>query len=611
MKLGILPISLIGLAVVTGIGYAVVEGGLFRGEETVEIQGAEVRLGDLRISETVRANLEASNAAILRCEIERGGTILFLEEEGKQVEVGDLVCELDVSEMVDRGVEQEITVNRSRADLTKAEEQFAIQEIQNLTDLAKAQLELRFAEMDLEKYVGREKVGSDGTAGTVLSGWQHEIKGLDETILLREQEMTQAKKELEFTRELVSRDFAAQNDLEQDELSYERARIAKGQAEREKALTLEYAHERRLEELRQAIETSERDLQKTERQARARLADYQADMDSARFTLAREEDKLTKIGEQVGKAKIYAPVSGIVVYAREKSRWGSGDPIDEGTSVRERQDIISIPQAGGMIAEAKLHETSLKKVQVGQKCLVRVDAQPGELYEGRVDFVAQLPDSGSYWSNPNQRVYRSMIALDGGGEGLRPGMSCNIEILVEDLTNVLFVPRQCVFFDGRETVVFLRKAGETTRRVVRVGQDNAQWVMIEEGLKEGDVVLLAPPSDFKPEGVSPGAPEDGPAAEKVEGSPAGGASGRSPGGSRGGYSGAGGARAGAAGGRGSSAGSGKSAGGRPSGAAGGRPSGAAGGRPSGAKSSAGTGGRPSGSSSGGARSGQAAGKGGK
>ncbi|MDE0903097.1 MAG: efflux RND transporter periplasmic adaptor subunit [Planctomycetota bacterium] len=608
MKLGILPMSLIGLVVVTGIGYAVVKGGLFRGEETVEIQGAQVRLGDLRISETVRANLEASNAAILRCEIERGGTILFLEEEGKQVEVGDLVCELDVSEMVDRGVEQEITVNRARADLTKAEEQFAIQEIQNLTDLAKAQLELRFAEMDLEKYVGREKLGSDGAAGTVLSGWQHEIMGLDEAIMLREQELTQAKKELEFTRELVSRDFAAQNDLEQDELSYERARIAKGQAEREKALTLEYAHERRLEELRQAIETSDRDLQKTERQARAHLADYQADMDSARFTLAREEDKLTKIGEQIGKAKIYAPVSGIVVYARERSRWGSGDPIDEGTSVRERQDIISIPQAGGMIAEAKLHETSLKKVQVGQKCLVRVDAQPGELYEGRVDFVAQLPDSGSYWSNPNQRVYRSMIALDGGGEGLRPGMSCNIEILVEDLTNVLFVPRQCVFFDGRETVVFRREAGETTRRVVRVGQDNAQWVMIEEGLKEGDVVLLAPPSDFKPEGVSPGAPEDGPAAEKVEGSPAGGASGRSPGGSRGGYS--GGAQAGSArgmgassGGRGSSAGSEKSGGGRPSGGTGGRPSEA--------KSNAGTGGRPSGSSSGGARSGQAAGKGGK
>lgn len=521
MKIGVLPSALIGLGLVASLGYGIVEQGWFRGEEAVKIQGAVVRRGPMRISETVRANLEASNAAVLRCEIERGATILFLEEEGKQITAGDLVCELDVTEMVDRGVEQEITVNRAKASLTKAEEQFAIQEIQNLTDLAEARLELRFAQMDLEKYVGREKVGPDGTAGSVLSGWQHEIQGLDEGILLREQELTQALKELEFTRELVRNDFAAQNELEQDELSYERARIARRQAVREKALTLEYAHERRLEELQQAIETRQRDYQKTERQARARLADYQADMDSARFTLSREEDKLTKINSQVGKSKIYAPVSGILVYARERSRWGNGDPIEEGTSVRERQDIISIPQAGGMIAEAKLHETSLEKVQVGQKCLIRVDAQPGRLYEGLVEFVAQLPDSGSYWSNPNQRVYRALIALDVGGEGMRPGMSCSVEILIEDLEDVLFVPRQCVFFDGRETIVFLRARGDSIRRVVDVGQDNAQWVIIHKGLEEGDVVLLAPPADFKPEGSSPGVTGDGPRAIKAPGSGAG------------------------------------------------------------------------------------------
>jgi RND family efflux transporter MFP subunit len=398
--------------------------------------------------------------------------------------------------------------------------------------------------------VGREESGTNGAPGGVVSEWQHEIQGLDEDILLREQELAQAKKELEFTRELVDNDFAAQNELEQDELSYERARIAKGQAEREKSLTLQYDHVRRLEELRQAIETRKRDLQKTERQARAHLADFQADMDSARFTLAREVDKLTKIGKQVGKAKLYAPVDGILVYARERSRWGSGDPIEEGTQVRERQDIISIPQAGGMIAEAKLHETSLKKVQVGQKCLVRVDALPGQLFEGRVDFVAQLPDSGSYWSNPNQRVYRSLIAIDGGNAEMRPGMSCNVEILVEDLQDVLFIPRQCVFFDGRETVVFQNQAGEITRRVVEVGPDNAQFVTLLAGLSQGDVVLLSPPPDFKPEGASPGAPEDGPRAESAAPEASGGAgrpTGDSPsaqGGLRDGYPGAGAANSG-------------------------------------------------------------------
>ena len=114
------------LAVVGGVGYAAVELEWMRPEEEQAIEGAVVRKGSLRISETVRGNLEARNAVVLRSEIERGTTILYLIEEGAQVKPGDLVCELDVSELEDRQVEQEITVNRAKASLTKAEEQFAI-----------------------------------------------------------------------------------------------------------------------------------------------------------------------------------------------------------------------------------------------------------------------------------------------------------------------------------------------------------------------------------------------------------------------------------------------------------------------------------------------------
>jgi HlyD family secretion protein len=598
------------LAVVGGLGFAAVELEWMRPEEEESIDGALVRKGSLRISETVRGNLEARNAVVLRSEIERGTTILYLIDEGAQVKPGDLVCELDVSELEDRQVEQEITVNRAEASLTKAEEQYAIQEIQNRTDLAQAELQLRFGKMDLEKYVGREgaTIGEDDL---VLSEWQHELQKLDETILLREQELTQSSRDLEFTRELVGRNFAAQQELVDDEIAYERARVALGQARREKALTMEYNYERKLQELQEEIETRQRDLEKTDRQARAKMADFEAEVESARFTLQREEERLAKILEQIEKSRIISPAEGIVVYARERSRWGSGDPIQEGTEVRERQDIVTIPQPGGMVAEAKLHETSLKKVTSGQKCLVRIDAQPGKVFEGRVSFVATLPDSGSYWSNPNQRVYRSEVVLEEGNEDMRPGMSCSIEILVDDLDDVTYVPRQCVFFDGRSTVAFVLKDDAVERREVEVGLDNAQWVEVKSGLSEGEKVAMAPPADFKPEAPSAGAPPDGPRAERVEGA--------------GGAAGAGGGRpsgmpAGAMGG-GRSMGMGSTgSGGRPSGmgagaggsgradaargasAGGGRPSGA--GRPSGEGRGAGGsrpsgGGRPSGGSAGG------------
>jgi hypothetical protein len=59
-----------------------------------------------------------------------------------------------------------------------------------------------------------------------------------------------------------------------------------------------------------------------------------------------------------------------------------------------------------MTAEMKLHESVLKQVQVGQPCIVTVDALPGLELEGRVEFVAMLPDQNSRWSNPSLRVYR-------------------------------------------------------------------------------------------------------------------------------------------------------------------------------------------------------------
>jgi HlyD family secretion protein len=460
--------------------------GWLRPDEELTLDGAVVRRGNLRISEVVKGSLESKNSAVIRSEIERGTTIISLLREGSIVEVGDLVCELDVTEMEERRIEQEIGVKAAEADFTKAREQYDIQEIQNKTDIALAELALEFAKIDLDKYLSE-----DGE-------WTHEKEKAYETIVIKEEEVARAAKELKFTRELAEKGFAQQNQLEQDELSLKKAEVELGQAKRDKSLKETYEFKRRKAELEADVITKERDLEKTHKQAIARLADYEAARESAKFTLAREQEKLAKLRDQVGKGKLYAPESGILVYARKKGRWGQGDPIEEGTEVYERQEIATIPRPGGMTAEASLHETRLKKVHTEQSCLVSIEALPGKLFDGHVSFVAVLPDSGSYFSNPNQRVYRAVVTLDTTIEDMRPGMSCSIEILVEDLENVLHVPRQCVFYDGRQTVCFVHDGKSISTRQVKVGQDNNKWVVIEEGLSEGEVVLLTPPANFNP-----------------------------------------------------------------------------------------------------------------
>ncbi|MCP3918764.1 MAG: HlyD family efflux transporter periplasmic adaptor subunit [bacterium] len=479
-------IAFTGLA---AVGYGAGPGGWFAKDKVEAIAGAPVQRGPLRISEVVRGNLEAKNSISLKCEIDRDAVIIYLAEQGP-IEVGALVAEIDVSELDERRVTQEIDVKKAEADFVKAKEQYEIQVIQNQTDIAEAELALEFAILDLDKYRAEEGEKT------------HELEAAREKIALSEEELARATEEHKWTEELAKKGFAQDNEVKQDKLTMRRREIELRQAERELALLETFSFKRRESELQADVETKRRDVQKVEKQAIARLADFESEREAAKYQLSREQEQLDKYREQISKAKIYAPESGILVHGRERSRWGNGDPIKEGTEVRRNQEIATIPRAGGMVAEASLHETKLKKVGAGQRCLVQIDALPGQTFEARVDYVAMLPETGGWMTDPNQRLYPAEIVITEGTPEMRPGMSCNIEILIDDLEDVIYVPRQCVFLDGNDAVCFVRGEDEVEVRVVEPGLDNNKWVAIDSGLEEGEVVLLAPPASFEPREAS-------------------------------------------------------------------------------------------------------------
>lgn len=503
---GALTVILVLLVVVAGAWQSGILNGIFEGDTEVEIDGAPVRSGPLRISEVVRGNLEASDSVSLKCEIEGRSTIIFLAEEGTFLNEGDLVVELDVSQLADELVAQEIEVKNAEAAFTKAREQYDIQVIQNESDLAAAELALELAELDLAKYTGNPEANEPGE-------WDNELGSAEEAVLLAEEELSSAEKELSWAIKLHAEEFKSQNELEEKQFAKQRSEVKLAQARRELALMIKFGNRRKLAELQSDVDTRRRDISKTEKQAAAKLADFLAERESANFKLNREREQLLELKEQVGKSKIFAPEPGLFVYAREKSRWGSGDTIEEGTEVRERQELGTIPRQGGMTVKASIHETKLKKIKPGLLCLVTVDAFPNRTFEGRVDFVAVMADSGSWRSNPNQRLYKADISLLNPIRDMRPGMSCSVDILVKDLENATYIPRQSVFLDGGKTIVFKRTETGVERCEVEVGMDNTKWVAIESGLSAGDIVLLAPPADFEPAPVpDEPAPKSGPGA---------------------------------------------------------------------------------------------------
>lgn len=472
------------------------DGGWLAGETTQAVAGQEVRRGPLRITVVQRGNLTAKNSSRVTSQVEGNVQILELVNEGEMVEKGQVVGRLDASGLIDRKVLQDITVQNAQAALTKAQQSLEIQKSQNTSDIAKSDQDLDFAKRDELKYLEGD--------------WPQALQKAEEEIVLADGDLAQAKNRLEWSEKLQAEDFLTRTELETDRLVHNRAEIKLAQTKRAKELLIDYDYPKQKAVYAAAVQEAERELDRVRLQAAARLIDMEAAVRSAEAKLTLETEKHAKLTDQIAKSTLIAGASGIVVYSRgDGGRWGrQGDLIEEGATVRERQELITIPQAGGMVAEASLHESVIKKVDAGMPVEIRVDALPGDIFHGKVNFVAVVPDSGSYWSNPNARLFRTEIGIDDANAEMRPAMSCSVEILVEEIEDTLYVPLQSVFRRGSQTLCFVN--GE--ERPVEAGSSNQEWVQILSGLEEGEVVAMSPPAGFQEEVAEDNA-QDGPPAE--------------------------------------------------------------------------------------------------
>ena len=493
--------------------------GWFEGDASLAVEGAPVRQGPLRISVLESGNLESARSVELKSEIEGQTTILYLIEEGSVVEPGDMLVELDATGLIEKRVSQEIAVENARSTQVKASQNLEIQRSQNESDLAEAQRAAQFARKDLEKYVEGD--------------WPQQLQAAKDAILLAQEELKRAEETLKFSTELHANSFVTRTELEADDLAHQRATIKLAQEERSLELLEQYDFPRQKEQFQADVEEAERELRRVELQATARLVDYESDLRSSTARLNLEEEKLAKLEDQIAKAKIFAPVEGMVVYSKEgNSRWGNDEPIAEGTSIRERQSLITIPSNDGIKIEAAIHESVLEKVSVGQHVLIRVDALPDRVFSGAVRYKAPLPDQNSWWANPDLRVYRTDIEVADPDPAMRPGMTCSIEVVVADLEEATYIPVQSVFLDGGKPVAFVSKGSGYDLRSIELGLSNEAWVEVTSGLSEGETVAMSQPPGFRLAPAMETEANPGPAGEAPKAGAGASGSGGKPGGGK-------------------------------------------------------------------------------
>lgn len=452
--------------------------------------------GPLTISVLESGTIQPRDQITLRCEVERTTSIVSLVPDGSMVKKGDVLVELDASTLKDQIIDQDILVKKAEAAYKSAQESLAVIENQARSDTEKAELTLRFAKQDLEQY-------EEGI-------YPKDVNDLEAKIRLAQEQVKRAEDVNEWSKKLYVEKYLSETEYTADRLSLQGRLLERDVALSNLSLLKDFTHQRQIDQLTSDVNQAEMLVERTKRKASADVFQAKAELEAKRVEYQRQQEKMKKVEDQLAKTTIKAPMDGMVVYATGSGGRGPFDrrePLDIGVQVSERQELINLPTTQSMKARVDIHETNLRKVQVGLPAVITVDALSGKKFLGKVGLIAPLPDARMMWANPDLKIYPADINLEDSDNLLRTGMSCKAEIIVAQYEDTVYVPVQSVLRVGGKPTVFVVKDGKTEERQIEVGLDDNNMIRIISGLTEGEVVWMTPP--LKAATIEPGARTEG------------------------------------------------------------------------------------------------------
>lgn len=477
-------------------GFLTLSGGPKYGAREGEQVTAEVRRAPLTVSVKATGEIQSTNPNKVVPGIKRKASIKFLIAEGTRVKKGDVVARLDTEEMERRILDLENKLLEQKSKLNISQTQLEIQILDNDSNLIKAEQDLVEKEMELNKFY----------MGTALID-QYKAEAKKENT---EVEMLRKSKIYDQYLKLRAKGFASGSEVDEKKLDYNKTYAEFETARLELNQLEEYDFWINKTKRRGEVDKAKTELNKTKKANNTNLQSKQQEVETARRVLEATEKDLKSAREELVEFVVKAPFDSAVMYG-DANQWWSRRNIQIGQTLSPGQVLVSLPDMGSLQAVVNVPETDIRKLQVGQAVNITVEAVSGKVISGKVITVSEVANTGESWISSEVKEFKVEISL-ADIKGLKPGLSCQADIIVDKVDSVLLLPVQAVFRDAERHVVNPENDGRKEsdvltwmipgyvvypvkggRREVSIGKSSLREVEISGDIKPGTKVLLMPP----------------------------------------------------------------------------------------------------------------------
>jgi Cu(I)/Ag(I) efflux system membrane fusion protein len=194
------------------------------------------------------------------------------------------------------------------------------------------------------------------------------------------------------------------------------------------------------------------------------------------WDISEEQIKsLVTTGETLRTLTFRSPVSGIVTEKKAV----------QGMRFMPGEALYQVSDLSAVWVVADVFEQDLALVKTGAKTRVTVNAYPDKLFEGKITYVYPTLKADT-------RTVPVRVELANPGALLKPGMFAQMELQVSGKAQVVTVPLSAVIDSGTRQVVLIQlKEGRFEPRDVKLGARSDTHVEVLNGVKEGELVVVA------------------------------------------------------------------------------------------------------------------------
>ena len=393
-----------------------------------------VKRGNLVVTVTEQGTLESSQNTEIKCKVRGFSTVNWVVPSGTIVEPGDELVRLDT-----KIIEETVSLGKTNSHIARA-------------TLEKSKAEVAKSEIAVQAYLeGR---------------YRSQLQTLQKELTIAESTLETAKKMHEHAKELFQQGFVTALEVEGNAFTVTQAELEMEVKKTELDVLQRFTKEMALETLNGNLIANRSKLQADQAGLK---------MDEARRDRAIEELKSCVVTAERG---------GLVIYP-SAAAWKNTPDIAEGATVRKDQVLLLMPDLDQMQVKVGIHESIIDRMRPGLAAKVTL---PDRTLDAEVSTVATVTKPAGWWTG-NVVKYDTVIKLP-SVEGLKPGMSAEVQIILDRHENVITVPIASVVETEQGAFCWVKTNRGVKKRPVRLGDSNDIFVVVEAGLNEGEVVVL-------------------------------------------------------------------------------------------------------------------------